>query len=84
VSPPAEVSVTWPSVGTAWTPSFHAIRRAIASSPSGVWATAVKSPRLAMPVETLFQPCACAPTTAWSMPPARPSKICPYLSTRNW
>ena len=52
--------------------------------PSGVWAIEVKSPRQAMPVDVLFQPWACAPTTAWSMPPARPSKIWPYLSTRNW
>ena len=52
--------------------------------PSGVWAIEVKSPRQAMPVDVLFQPWAWAPTTAWSTPPARPSKICPYWSTRNW
>jgi hypothetical protein len=37
----------------------------------------VKVPTQAMPVETLFQPCAWAPITAASMPPARPSKITP-------
>jgi hypothetical protein len=31
----------------------------------------------ATPVDTLLKPCACAPTIAWSIPPARPSKIWP-------
>ena len=34
-------------------------------------------------METLLYPCAWAPTMARSMPPARPSKICPYRSTRK-
>jgi hypothetical protein len=44
-------------------------------------ATASHVPMVAMPVDLEFQPCAWAPMTAASTPPARPSKTCPYWST---
>ena len=72
-----------PDVGTPWIESFQPTMRASASIPASVCAIEVYVPMHATPVETLLNPCAWAPTIAWSMPPARPSKIWPYWSTRK-
>jgi hypothetical protein len=81
--PPADVTVTVPSVGIACSESFQPIRRASASIPAGDCMTSVNVPRQAMPVDTLLYPCAWAPTTARSTPPARPSNTWPWMSTRK-
>ena len=52
--------------------------RPSASIPATASGTSVNVPSDATPVETLLKPCACAPTIALSIPPARPSKIWPY------
>jgi hypothetical protein len=54
LEPPAEVTVTSPWVGTACTDIFQPMRRASASMATGVWAMLEKSPRQAMPVDTLL------------------------------
>ena len=43
----------------------------------------MKEPMIEIPVEMLLKPCACAPITGRSTPPARPSKIVPKRSTRK-
>ena len=70
-------SLIFPVAGTPWSVSFHASTRASAASPALVWVVVVKVPRFATPVDTVLNPLTCAPITARSMPPARPSKICP-------
>ena len=75
--------MTVPCAGTPWSESFQPIRRAIASIAATGGATAVNVPMHATPVETLLKPWAWAPTIGRSIPPARPSKIWPYWSTRK-
>jgi len=64
-------------VGCLCSGSFQRIRRAIELSVALDWRTRVWSPRLAIPVVCELNPCAWAPITARSMPPARPSQIFP-------
>ena len=70
-------SLTLPVAGTPWSVIFQASTRASAPMPARVCEVVSKVPMLAMPVETVLKPFTCAPTTARSMPPARPSKIWP-------
>ena len=77
VSPPPLTIVVVPVTGTPWSESFQAISFATASMAGASSGIAVNVPSVATPVEKLLKPCAWAPITAASMPPARPSKIVP-------
>ena len=55
--------------------------RAVVRSWIGVGGTVVKSPNIATPQVFSLKPPVCAPSTGRVMPPARPSKTWPYLST---
>ena len=82
VPPPAEVSVTFWDGSRYVPPSFHAARRSTEVSSAGVGAVVLRLPIIAIPKVSRLKPPACAATTGRSIPPARPSKIVPYLSTR--
>ena len=81
--PPADTSVVVPDVGAPVSGSFQRIRCAMEFSAASVSGTLSKVPMFAMPADCELKPCACAPTTGWSIPPARPSHSVPNLSTRK-
>ena len=66
-----------PSTGQACSESFQATVRASAFNPSLSGSALLQVPIIAMPAVVRFAPYACAPTSGWSSPPARPSKTCP-------
>ena len=81
--PPAETISTVPADGTPWRASFQPSRAPTASMAALGAELPVNEPRIATPVETLFQPPAWAPMTGMPIPPARPSKTRPKRSTRK-
>ena len=66
-----------PVAGTPVSDSFHASSRASDVMAAFGGRLRLKSPIIDTPVDGTLKPPACAPTTGWSMPPARPSKTCP-------
>jgi len=79
--PPAEGNTTVPR-GSIWSmPSRQPISLAVVRSWIGVGGTTSKSPIIATPQVLRLKPPVCEPSTGLSMPPARPSKTRPYLST---
>ena len=67
------MTVTVPAVGAPCSGSFHLMSALIASSASFDCGTLSNVPMFAIPVDTELKPCAWAPMTGASTPPARPS-----------
>ena len=79
--PPAEVNTTVP-LGSTWSmPSRQPSSRPTVRSWIGVGGSTLKLPSIATPQVFLLKPPVWAPSTGLVIPPARPSKTCPYLST---
>ncbi|SHU13259.1 Uncharacterised protein [Mycobacteroides abscessus subsp. abscessus] len=81
--PPSEARSTWPRGSTPASRKRQPKIRPAACSIAGDGSSRVKSPISAMPQLCSLNPPVCAPCTLLVMPPKRPSKICPYLSTRT-
>ena len=79
--PPAEVSTTVPRGSTRSKPSRQPSSRPVVRNWIGVGGTTSKLPIIATPQVFWLKPPVCEPSTGLSMPPARPSKTWPYLST---